>query len=76
SVQRPAGLGDRSAGDRQFIKPLARASVACAIAGVFFETHLDPDNALSDGPNSLPLDEVEEFMSVLNKLDKFVKSIL
>ncbi len=76
SVQKPGGLGDKSGGEREFIKPLARASVACAIAGVFFETHPYPDKALSDGPNSLPLDEAEEFMSALNKLDKFVKSIL
>lgn len=76
SLQRPGGLGDRTGGEREFIFPLSRAAVACKIAGIFFETHIDPDKALSDGPNSIPLSEVERFLTTLNKLDKFVKSIL
>lgn len=76
SVQKPGGLGNKSGGDRNFIFPLSRAAVACGIAGIFFETHINPEKALSDGPNSLPLAEVESYITTLNKLDKFVKSIL
>ncbi|MCX7641419.1 MAG: 3-deoxy-8-phosphooctulonate synthase [Elusimicrobiales bacterium] len=76
SVQKPGGLGNRTGGDREFIFPLSKAAVSCGIAGIFFETHINPDKALSDGPNSLPLKNVEKFISVLIKLDKLVKSIL
>ncbi|MCX7905077.1 MAG: 3-deoxy-8-phosphooctulonate synthase [Elusimicrobiales bacterium] len=76
SVQKPGGLGDRSGGEREFILSLSKAAISCSIAGVFFETHIDPENALSDGPNSIPLKEAESFISTLTKLDKFVKSIL
>lgn len=62
SVQRPGGLGDRSGGDRQFVPLLARAAVAAGVSGLFMETHPDPDNALSDGPNAWPLDKAEALM--------------
>ncbi|MPT48144.1 MAG: 3-deoxy-8-phosphooctulonate synthase [Sphingobium sp.] len=62
SVQRPGGLGDRSGGDRQFVPLLARAAVAAGISGLFMETHPDPDNALSDGPNAWPIDKAEALM--------------
>lgn len=76
SVQKPGGLGSKSDGDRQFIFPLARAAVSCGIAGVFFETHINPQEALSDGPNSLKLSDTNKFMTTLKKIDKLVKSIL
>lgn len=55
SVQRPGGLGDKSGGNREFVEPLAKAAVAVGVNGLFFETHPDPENALSDGPNMVPL---------------------
>lgn len=76
SVQKPGGLGDRSGGEREFIFPLARAAVSCGIAGVFFETHIRPELALSDGPNSIKLSDTDKFISTLKKIDKLVKSIL
>jgi len=57
SVQIPGGLGDRSGGQREFAFPLIRAAVAVGVDGVFMETHPDPDRALSDGPNQIPLEE-------------------
>ncbi|AHE52105.1 2-dehydro-3-deoxyphosphooctonate aldolase [Sphingomonas sanxanigenens DSM 19645 = NX02] len=59
SVQLPGGLGDRSGGERRFVPLLARAAVAAGVDGLFMETHPDPDQALSDGPNAWPLDQVE-----------------
>ncbi|WP_114227129.1 MULTISPECIES: 3-deoxy-8-phosphooctulonate synthase [Sphingomonas] len=56
SVQQPGALGDRSGGRREFVEPLARAAVAVGVEGLFMETHPDPDRALSDGPNAVPLD--------------------
>lgn len=58
SVQLPGGLGDKSGGQREFVEPLARAAVAVGVAGLFMETHPDPERALSDGPNAMPLGEV------------------
>jgi len=58
SVQKPGGLGDRTGGERRFVPFLARAAVACGCDGVFLETHPDPDRALSDGPNMVPLGEL------------------
>ena len=55
SVQQPGGLGEKSGGQREFVEYLARAAVAVGVAGVFIETHQDPDNAPSDGPNMVPL---------------------
>jgi 2-dehydro-3-deoxyphosphooctonate aldolase (KDO 8-P synthase) len=62
SVQLPGGGGDRSLGQRQFVEPLARAAAAVGVDGFFMETHPDPDSALSDGPNMVPLDELEELL--------------
>lgn len=65
SVQQPGALGKSSGGQRQFIEPLARAAVAVGCDGIFFEVHPDPDRALSDGPNSLPLDELPALVDTL-----------
>ncbi|MDW3095194.1 MAG: 3-deoxy-8-phosphooctulonate synthase [Gammaproteobacteria bacterium] len=74
SVQLPGGEGSRSGGQREFVPVLARAAVSVGIAGLFIETHPDPENAKSDGPNSLPLQLVPELLSTLCDLDKVVKS--
>lgn len=74
SVQLPGGQGHASGGQREFIPALARAAVAAGIAGIFMETHPDPDHALSDGPNSWPLACMKELMELLVGLDKQVKS--
>jgi 2-dehydro-3-deoxyphosphooctonate aldolase (KDO 8-P synthase) len=65
SVQLPGGAGNVSSGERRFAAPLARAAVAAGVDGVFLEVHPDPDRALSDGPNSLPLDDVEPLLRTL-----------
>jgi 2-dehydro-3-deoxyphosphooctonate aldolase (KDO 8-P synthase) len=62
SVQMPGGLGDRSGGDRRMIPYLVRAAVACGCDGIFLETHPRPDQALSDGPNMIPLDELGDLV--------------
>ena len=62
SVQEPGGLGSATGGKRQFVPPLARAAAAVGIDGLFFETHPDPDRSPSDGPNMIPLDDVELFL--------------
>lgn len=74
SVQQPGGLGGASGGLREFIPSLARAAIAVGISGVFMETHPDPSKALSDGPNSWPLDEMEGLLSQLKILDDAVKA--
>jgi len=74
SVQQPGGQGTRSGGQRQFVPVLARSAVAAGIAGLFMETHPDPDNALSDGPNSWPLKRIEELLSTLKAIDDAVKA--
>ena len=73
SVQQPGGQGTSSGGQRQFVPVLARSAVAAGIAGLFMETHPDPDNALSDGPNSWPLKRIEELLSTLKAIDDAVK---
>jgi len=73
SVQLPGGQGTTSGGQREFVPILARAAVAVGIAGIFMETHPDPANAKSDGPNAVPLDEFEELAGKLVRLDAFVK---
>ena len=73
SVQQPGGMGDRSGGQREFVPVLARASVAAGIAGIFMETHPDPDKALSDGPNAWPLDRMQDLLETLVVLDRAVK---
>ena len=73
SVQLPGGQGSRSGGQREHVPVLARAAVAAGIAGLFMETHPDPENALSDGPNSWPLDRMEALLATLTELDGVVK---
>ena len=73
SVQQPGGLGDRSGGQREFVPVLARAAVAAGIAGVFMETHPDPEHALSDGPNAWPLKRMRELLRTLAELDAVTK---
>ncbi len=75
SVQRPGGLGSASGGDRAMVPVLARAAVAVGVAGVFIETHEDPDRAPSDGPNMVPLDQMEKLLGQLMAFDKVAKSI-
>ena len=74
SVQQPGGQGDKSGGERQHVPVLARAAVASGISGLFMETHPDPECALSDGPNSWPLDKLKDLLSVLMAIDTAVKS--
>ncbi len=73
SVQQPGGLGERSGGQREFVPLLARAAVAAGVSGVFMETHPDPDKALSDGPNALPLGQIEALLVQLQAIDATVK---
>ena len=73
SVQQPGGLGDRSGGQSKYVPLLARAAVAAGVSGVFMETHPDPANALSDGPNALPLDRFEGLIAQLKAIDAVVK---
>lgn len=74
SVQQPGGKGTSSGGDRRFVPVLARAAVAVGVAGLFIETHQDPDNAPSDGPNMVPLKDFERLMRELMELDSVVKA--
>ncbi len=73
SVQLPGGLGTASGGQREFVPVLARAAVAAGVAGVFMETHPEPDKALSDGPNAWPLAQMEALLQTLVALDAVVK---
>ena len=73
SVQQPGGLGTRSGGDREFVPVLARAAVAVGVSAVFMETHEDPDNAPSDGPNMVRLSEIESIVSRLMEFDRLAK---
>ena len=74
SVQQPGGLGSSSGGQRQFVPVLARAAVAAGVAGLFMETHPDPDSALSDGPNAWPLSEMDSLLGTLVELDAITKA--
>ncbi|MCW3481436.1 3-deoxy-8-phosphooctulonate synthase [Neisseriaceae bacterium JH1-16] len=74
SVQLPGGQGTSSGGQREFVPVLARAAIASGVAGVFMETHPNPCEALSDGPNAWPLGRMKELLSTLQALDKLVKS--
>ncbi|HEY6722705.1 MAG TPA: 3-deoxy-8-phosphooctulonate synthase [Polyangiaceae bacterium] len=74
SVQQPGGQGTSSGGQREMVPVLARAAVAAGVAGVFMETHPDPDHAPSDGPNMWPLARMEELLTTLVELDRLVKS--
>jgi 2-dehydro-3-deoxyphosphooctonate aldolase (KDO 8-P synthase) len=74
SVQLPGGRGDSSGGQREFVPVLARAAVAAGVAGLFMETHPDPDQAMSDGPNAWPLGRMRELLETLLELDRLVKA--
>ncbi len=73
SVQQPGGQGTSSGGDRRFVPVLARAAVAVGVAGLFIETHQDPDRAPSDGPNMVPLKELEKLLRKLRDIDRVIK---
>lgn len=73
SVQQPGGQGGSSGGDRRFVETLARAAVAVGVAGVFIETHQDPDNAPSDGPNMVPLKDLRALLERLMAFDRVAK---
>lgn len=73
SVQQPGGLGGSSGGQREFAPVMARAAVSLGIAGVFIETHEDPDQAPSDGPNMIPLDQMPDLVSSLMRFDRLAK---
>jgi 2-dehydro-3-deoxyphosphooctonate aldolase (KDO 8-P synthase) len=76
SVQQPGGQGSSSGGEREFVPVLARAAVAVGVAGVFIETHPDPDRAPSDGPNMVPLKDMERLLMDLIAFDKLAKARL
>ncbi len=73
SVQTPGGMGDKSGGDRRFVPALSKAAVAVGVAGVFMETHDDPDNAPSDGPNMVNLSNMSDLLKKLIEIDNLVK---
>lgn len=73
SVQQPGGQGDRSGGQSEFVPLLARASMAVGISGIFMETHPNPSEALSDGPNAVPLDNMKDLLKTLQGIDHLVK---
>ena len=73
SVQQPGGMGEKSGGQREFVPYLSRAAVAVGIGAIFMETHEDPDNAPSDGPNMVPLDKLEKLLSQLFEIDNLIK---
>lgn len=74
SVQLPGGQGEKSGGQREMVPTLAKAAIAAGVQGVFMETHPDPKQALSDGPNSWPLDQLAELLKLLREIDRVVKS--
>lgn len=73
SVQQPGGQGDRSGGQSEFVPLLARAAMAVGISGIFMETHPNPSEALSDGPNAVPLDHIKDLLKTLQGIDHLVK---
>jgi 2-dehydro-3-deoxyphosphooctonate aldolase (KDO 8-P synthase) len=75
SVQLPGGQGTVSGGQREFVAPLARAAIAVGVSGIFMETHPDPDKALSDGPNSVHLDQMFDLLQSLQQLDRIAKQL-
>lgn len=75
SIQQPGGLGGASGGQRRFVTTLAKAAVAVGVAGVFMESHQDPDNAPSDGPCMVPLDDMERLLALLKEYDKLAKAL-
>ena len=73
SVQQPGGMGEKSGGQREFVPYLARAAIAVGVGAIFMETHEDPDNAPSDGPNMVPLNEIKNLLKKLTEIDKLIK---
>ena len=73
SVQEPGGMGEKSGGKREFVSTLSKAAVAVGVSGIFIETHNDPDNAPSDGPNMLQIENLENLISKLIELDTVSK---
>jgi len=74
SVQQPGGQGESSGGQREFVEHLSRAAIAVGVAGIFMETHQDPDNAPSDGPNMIPLSGLENLLKQLIEIDNVIKN--
>ena len=74
SVHQPGGMGDKSGGQREFVEHLSRAAIAVGVAAVFIETHPDPDNAPSDGPNMVPLSKMPDLLKQLVEIDNLVKN--
>ena len=75
SVQQPGGMGDKSGGQREFVEYLSRAAIAVGVGAIFIETHQDPDNAPSDGPNMVPLSKMENLLKQLVGIDKLIKNV-
>ena len=73
SVQQPGGLGEQSGGQREFVEHLSRAAAAVGVAAVFLETHQDPDNAPSDGPNMVPLNKLDSLVNQIVEIDNLIK---
>jgi len=74
SVQQPGGMGEKSGGQREFVPYLARAAIAVGVGAIFMETHEDPDNAPSDGPNMVPLNEIKSLLKKLTEIDNLIKN--
>jgi 2-dehydro-3-deoxyphosphooctonate aldolase (KDO 8-P synthase) len=74
SVQQPGGLGEKSGGQREFVPFLARAAIAVGVGAIFIETHEDPENAPSDGPNMVPLNEIKNLLKMLSEIDNLIKN--
>jgi 2-dehydro-3-deoxyphosphooctonate aldolase (KDO 8-P synthase) len=74
SVQQPGGMGDKSGGQKEFVEYLSRAAIAVGVAAIFIETHPDPDNAPSDGPNMVPLAKMPKLLSQLVEIDSLIKN--
>ncbi len=74
SVQQPGGMGDKSGGQREFVPYLSRAAIAVGVSAIFIETHEDPDNAPSDGPNMIPLKELKSLLKKLREIDDLIKN--
>ena len=74
SVQQPGGMGEKSGGQREFVPYLARAAIAVGVGAIFMETHEDPDNAPSDGPNMVPLNEIKNLLKQLVSIDTLIKN--
>jgi len=74
SVQQPGGMGEKSGGQREFVPYLAKAAIAVGVGAIFMETHEDPDNAPSDGPNMVPLNEIKNLLKKLSEIDNLIKN--